>query len=218
MLYIIATPIGNLEDITLRALSTLKKVSLILCEDTRRSKKLLSHYNIETQTSSYNDTNCKYKTKHVIDILKQDKDIALVSDSGTPGISDPGFYLVRECVKENIQVSPIPGTSAITASLPCSGLPTDKFSFLGFIPKTSGKKQRFLEEIKDTDHTAIFYESPHRIIKTLNLMSEIIPDKKLVIARELTKKFEEFIRGTVKEVYEETKDKKIKGEIVLILN
>ena len=214
-LYIVSTPIGNIEDITLRALNTLKSVRLIMCEDTRRTKILLKHYNIETETSSYNDNNCRTKTKHVIDILKQD-DVAIVSDSGTPGISDPGFYLVRECVKENIQIIPIPGPTASITALISSGLPTDRFTFLGFIPKTQGKKEKFLKELPD--HTVIFYESPYRIKKTLALMKEILPDKQLVIARELTKKFEEFIRGTVKDIYEKTKDKQLKGEIVLIVN
>jgi len=215
MLYIIATPIGNLKDITLRALEILKQVDLILAEDTRRTGKLLHHYGISNKMLSYNDINKKQRTKKIIELLKQGKDIALVSDSGTPGISDPGFYITREAIKNNIQIFPIPGPTAFVAALICSGLPTDKFSFYGFLPKKQGQKTKILQNIQQT---TIFYESPHRIQKTLKLMNDIIPEKDLVIARELTKKFEEFIRGTVKEVYAKLKNKKIKGELVLILH
>ena len=218
MLYIISTPIGNLKDITLRALDILREVDLILAEDTRRTGILLNEYLIRNkQILSYNDINKTRRTRQVIELLKQGKDIALVSDSGTPGFSDPGFYLVREAVKYNIQISPIPGPTAHIAALVCSGLPTDKFGFFGFLPKKEGKKREVFEWISKTDSlTFIYYESPHRILKTLRLMNEIIPDKNIVIARELTKKFEEFIRGKVKEVYH--KVKKIKGEIVLLIN
>jgi len=220
MLFIVATPIGNLKDITLRAIDTLREADLILAEDTRRTGILLREYMIkDKQILSYNDTNKTRRTKQAIELLKQGKDIALVSDSGTPGISDPGFFLVREAVKHNIQISPIPGPSAPIAALVCSGLPTDKFGFFGFLPKKESKKRDVFEWISKTENlTFIYYESPHRIIKTLELMDEIIPDKKIVIARELTKKFEEFIRGTVKGVYNAVKNKKIKGEIVLIIN
>lgn len=219
MLYIISTPIGNLKDITLRALDTLKNVDLILAEDTRRTGVLLKKHEIKNKLISYNDFNKVKRTKSAIELLKQGKDIALVSDSGTPGISDPGFYLVREAVKYNIQISPIPGPCALISALTCSGLPTDKFGFFGFFPKKESKKREILFWLsKSNNLTHIYYESPHRILKTLALMNEMIPEKNIVIARELTKKFEEFIRGTVKEVYEKVKDKKLKGEIVLLIN
>lgn len=215
MLYIVATPIGNLKDITLRALDVLKEVDLVLAEDTRRTGLLLNKYEIKNKLSSFNDFNKEKKTPEVIKSLKEGKKIALVSDAGTPGVSDPGFYLVREAVKEDILVSPIPGACAFVSGLVCSGLPTNKFSFFGFIGKKEGKKKEFFKEIKGT---TVFYESPHRIVKTLKVMNEIIPDKQMVIARELTKKFEEFIRGSVKEVYLKLKDKKIKGELIVVVN
>lgn len=215
MLYIISTPIGNLKDITLRAIDTLREVDLILAEDTRRTGILLKEYLIKNKLLSYNDMNKTRRTKEAIQLLKQGKDLALVSDSGTPGISDPGFYLIREAIKYNIQISPIPGPCALISALVCSGLPTDSFIFYGFIPKKQGQKKRFLEQLPET--TVIFYESPHRIIKTLKLMNEIMPKKQIVIGRELTKRFEEFIRGTVKGVYNKLKEKQLKGEIVVII-
>jgi len=218
MLYIVSTPIGNLKDITLRAIDTLREADLILAEDTRRTKILLNEYLIKgKEIISYNDINKTRVTKQAIELLRKGKDLALVSDSGTPGISDPGFYLVREAVKYNIQISPIPGPTAHIAALVCSGLPTDKFGFFGFLPKKEKKLRDVLFWLSKTENlTFIYYESPHRIIRTLRLMNEIIPEKNIVIARELTKKFEEFIRGKVKEVYH--KVKKLKGEIVLIIN
>jgi len=217
MLYIVSTPIGNLKDITFRAIDTLREVDLILAEDTRRTSILLKRWMIkDKKIISYNDINKTRRTQEAIEILKQGKDIALVSDSGTPGISDPGFYLVREAIKYNIQISPIPGACALISALVCSGLATDKFEFYGFIPKKENKKKQFFQKLKET--TTIFYESPHRIIKTLKLMNDMIPDKNIVIARELTKKFEEFIRGTVKSVYNNLKNKQIKGEIVVVIH
>ncbi|MCK4589067.1 MAG: 16S rRNA (cytidine(1402)-2'-O)-methyltransferase [Nanoarchaeota archaeon] len=215
MLYIVATPIGNLKDITFRAIDVLRNVDLILAEDTRRTGILLKEYKIKGKMISFNDFNKEKKTASVIEMLKKGKEIALVSDAGTPGISDPGFYLVRECVKGGIKIIPVPGACALISGLVCSGLPTDKFSFFGFIPKKEGKKKEFF---KGVSGTTVFYESPHRLLKTLKLMNEMIPNKNVVIARELTKKFEEFIRGTVAEVYLELKDKKIKGEIVVVIN
>lgn len=215
MLYIVATPIGNLKDITFRAIDALREVDLILAEDTRRTGILLKRWLIKDKKMlSYNDANKTRRTKEAINLLKQGKDIALVSDSGTPGISDPGFYLIREAVKYNIQISPIPGPTALISALVCSGLPTDKFEFYGFIPKKESQKKKFFKNLGDK--TVVFYESPHRIIKTLKIMNDVIPEKQIVIARELTKKFEEFIRGTVKGVYLKLKDKKIKGEIVVV--
>ncbi|MBT3465090.1 16S rRNA (cytidine(1402)-2'-O)-methyltransferase [archaeon] len=214
----ISTPIGNIEDITYRAIRILQECNVIFCEDTRRTGKLLSHYKIKNKLDTYNDINKKRRTPIIVELLKNGNDIALVSDSGTPGINDPGFYLIRECINQNIDIVPIPGPSSILAGLVCSGLPTDKFTFLGFIPKTSGKRLKLIESLKEKDETIILLESPHRIQKTLKAMSETIPEKNIVIARELTKKFEEFIRGSVLEVYEKIKDRTIKGEIVLVVN
>lgn len=215
MLYIIATPIGNLEDITLRAIRMLKEVDYILAEDTRRTGKLLSHYQIKNKMVSYNDINKKRKTPFILQELQQGKNIALVSDAGTPGISDPGFYLVRACRENNLDVSCIPGPNAAITALVASGLPTDQFSFYGFIPKSPGKKKKLLQKISEREETAILYESPHRIEKTLTLINETMPQKQVVVARELTKKFEEYKRGTAKEILNQ--NKKIKGEITLII-
>ena len=213
MIYVVATPIGNLKDITFRAVEILKGVDLILAEDTRRTGVLLNHYKIKKKMISYNDFNKEKKTPEVIKLLEEGKEIALVSDAGTPGISDPGFYLVRECVNKGVGVSPVPGACAFVSAIVCSGLATDKFSFFGFLPKKEGKKKEFFSKLKGT---AVFYESPHRILKTLKVMSLIIPDRQVVIGRELTKKFEEFIRGSAAEVYLKLKDKKIKGEIMVM--
>ena len=217
VLYLVSTPIGNLEDITLRALRILKQVDLIAAEDTRQTRKLLSHYKIRNRITSFNDNNKDRKTPLIINKLNQGQSIAVVSDAGTPGISDPGFYLVRECVKQNIVVVPVPGPSSFIAALVSSGLPTDSFSFYGFLPKKEKKKRDFFEAIKDKKETVVVYESPYRIIKTLELMVETIPNHNVVVARELTKIFEEFVRGKPKEVLEHFKSKNIKGEFVLVI-
>jgi len=218
-LYIVSTPIGNLQDITFRAIETLNQSDIILAEDTRRTFILLNHYNIENKKlTSFNDFNKEKKSNYIINELKQNKNISIVSDSGTPGISDPGFYLVRECVRNNIQVIPIPGPTAAISALVSSGFPTDSFVFYGFIPKKEKAKTDFFNEIKNNSKTTIIYESPYRLIKTLRVMAEIMPDKEICIARELTKKFEEFIRGNTKDIYEKLKDKVIKGEITIVLD
>ncbi|MBW2983906.1 16S rRNA (cytidine(1402)-2'-O)-methyltransferase [Candidatus Woesearchaeota archaeon] len=214
-LYIVATPIGNLEDISFRAIKVLNEVDLILAEDTRRTSILLNHYKVKNKIESFNDFNKEKKTPSIIEQLKNNKRIAIVSDSGTPGISDPGFYLVREAVKEGIDIVPIPGANAAITALVSSGFATDKFMFLGFLPKKENRLKKSLMEIKKNNITTIFYESPYRIEKTLRLMSEIIPDKKICIARELTKKFEEFIRGTASEILK--KKPKFKGEITVVV-
>lgn len=217
-LYIVSTPIGNLKDITLRALDTLKEADLILAEDTRRTRILLNTYEIKSkQLISFNDFDKEKKTPHVINELKKDKKIAMVSDSGTPGISDPGFYLTREAVKNNIDVIPIPGPTAMVSALVASGFATDSFVFYGFAPKKDKAKRDFFNELKKSNKTTLIYESPHRILKTLKAMAEIIPEKNICIAREMTKKFEEFIRGSAKQVYEKLKDKNIKGEITIVI-
>ena len=218
-LYIVSTPIGNLKDITFRAIETLQNSDIILAEDTRRTSILLNHYNIKNKRLiSFNDNNKLQKSPQIIEELHSGTNISIVSDSGTPGISDPGFYLARESVKNNIQIIPIPGPTASIAALISSGFPTDSFTFYGFISKKEKAKTELLNEIKNSNKTSIIYESPYRLIKTLKLMSEIMPEKQLCIARELTKKFEEFIRGTSKELYEKLKDKAIKGEITIVIN
>jgi 16S rRNA (cytidine1402-2'-O)-methyltransferase len=214
MIYIISTPIGNLGDITVRAIDTLNSVDLILAEDTRRTGILLQKYNIKTRMMSYNDNNKERRIQELSEQLPT-RNIALVSDAGTPGINDPGFCLVRHCVRNNIPITHIPGPSSILAALVCSGLPTDKFCFIGFLPKKEKRKREILDNLPAM--TVIAFESPHRLLETLELMSMLAPDRPVVIARELTKKFEEFIRGNPKELYEKLKDKEIKGEIVLVI-
>ncbi|MFN4226700.1 MAG: 16S rRNA (cytidine(1402)-2'-O)-methyltransferase [Candidatus Ratteibacteria bacterium] len=215
MLYIVATPIGNIKDITLRGLEILKEVDLILCEDTRETSKLLNHYNIKKPLLSYYREIEKKKVAKVIELLKEGKDIALVCDRGTPGISDPAYILVNEAYKNNIKVIPIPGPSALTAAMSISGFPLNKVYFLGFLPKKENEKRKIFKELKD--ETIIFFESVHRIEKTMNLLYEIMPEKEIFIGRELTKFFEEIIRGKVKEVYEIFKKAKKKGEFVIII-
>tara|TARA_Y100000310_G_scaffold29633_1_gene28182 strand:+ start:10241 stop:10900 length:660 start_codon:yes stop_codon:yes gene_type:complete len=217
-LYIISTPIGNLKDITFRAIETLSEVDLILAEDTRRTQTLLTHYDIVKPLESFNDHNKEHSTPTIINKLKKQKSIALVSDSGTPCISDPGFYLVREATKNKIQISPIPGPNAALAALTISGLPTDKFTFHGFPPKKIKAKELFFINIKHSKTTSIIYESPHRIQKTLALMAKVMPKSNIVIARELTKKFEETYRGTAKELAETLAKKSLKGEITIVIH
>ena len=214
-IYIVSTPIGNRQDITLRALEIFTKLDYLLCEDTRKTKQLLDFYQIKPLPIlvSFYEPVEEQKIPEVIVWLKAGKSVGLVTNAGTPLISDPGFKLVRECVKENIQVVPIPGASALLAALVVSGLPTDKFTFLGFLPKKVGKKEKLLKEAK---YTVIAYESPYRIIKTLELLQKLMPEKQVVICRELTKKFEEVVRGKPEELLEKMRDRKIKGEIVLM--
>lgn len=216
-LYIVSTPIGNLEDITLRALSILKEVDLIACEDTRRTGILLNHYQIKNHLTSYHEFNKLRRTPEILELLKQGKSVALVSDAGTPGISDPGFYLIRAAIEKNYRVIPIPGASAILAGIVVSGLPSDRFAFEGFLPKREGRKKKKLEDLKFEERTMIFYDSPNRVKKTLNDMMEIFADRKIVLVRELTKKFEETIRGKISEIIEILEQREVKGEIVLIV-
>lgn len=216
-LYIVSTPIGNLEDITLRALSVLKEVDLIACEDTRRTGILLNHYQIKNRLISYHEYNKVQRTPEILESLRQRNSIALVSDAGTPGISDPGYYLIRAAIENNYKVIPIPGASAIMAGIVISGLPSDRFAFEGFLPKREGRKRKKLEDLKLETRTMIFYDSPNRIKRTLNDMLEIFSDRKIVLVRELTKKFEEAIRGKISEIIEILEKRELKGEIVLIV-
>ena len=216
-LFIVATPIGNLEDITFRAVRILSEVDLIAAEDTRRSKILLTKYDINTPMTSYHKFNIKSKTPHLIKLLEQGKKIALVSDSGMPGISDPGYELIRESVGQGIRVEPIPGPSAAITALAVSGLPTDKFIFEGFLPKKPGKKTKRLKELKSEKATIIIYESPYRIVKTLEDIKEKLGDRPVAVCREMTKKFEEIIRGKAGEVLEKFRERKPKGEVVVVV-
>jgi len=216
-LYLIPTPIGNLEDITLRALRILKEVNIVLAEDTRTSRKLFSHYDIDTNIAPYHMHN-EYKVlQKWIDRIKSGKTIALVSDAGTPAISDPGFLLVRECVKNDIEVDCLPGATAFVPALVNSGIPSDKFVFEGFLPVKKGRQKR-LKLLSEEERTIIFYESPHRIVKTLSLFCEFFgEDRKVSVSREISKMFEETKRGSAKEVMEYFEQKKPKGEFVIIL-
>jgi len=214
MLHIISTPIGNLKDITYRAIELLGSVDLVAAEDTRRTGKLLKAYSISTKLASYNDINKKRMTPHLIKLLKEGKDIAIVSDAGTPGINDPAFYIVREAASAGIQISPVPGPCAAIAALVASGCPTDSFGFYGFLPKKTKKMEDFLRALPE--HTVICYESCYSVKKTLEIMNRIIPERKICVAREITKMHEEFIRGTPCEVLERLKT--IKGEFVVLIS
>ena len=217
ILYICGTPIGNLEDITLRALKILKKVKLIAAEDTRHTKKLLNHFQINTKVSSYYEYNKFIKAPHLVEILKNGQDIALVSDAGMPGISDPGYVLVNLALKNNIKIIPVPGVSALITALVVSGLPTDKFVFEGFLPRKIKERKRYFKSIENEERTIIFYETPHRLKRALKDMLEIWEERRIVIARELTKMYEEVIRGKLSQVLTEISTKEIKGEITLIV-
>jgi len=217
ILYIVATPIGNLEDVTKRALRILSEVDLILCEDTRITKKLLDYYQIKTPTMSYHQHSKLQKIDYIINFLKKGKNVALVSDAGTPGISDPGNKLVELVTRElgdKVKVISIPGPSALTAAVSLSGLPMDRFLFLGFLP-TKKKRKKFFEQIRSSKYPIIFYESPHRIIKTLKEVG--FSDKKVAVCRELTKKFETIYRGTIGEVLGQIKKDTTRGEFVVII-
>lgn len=231
-LFIVATPIGNLEDISLRAIRILQEVDLILCEDTRVTRKLLSRYNIETPVLSYHQHSSIKKMEQIKSLVEEGKNLALVSDSGTPGISDPGNKLISFLINEgnsltdlediDLKIIPIPGCSALLAAACISGFPIDKFTFLGF-PPNKNKRNRFFKELiyqlQTFQHPVIFYESSHRILKTLEEIYNKIPDSnyKMVVCRELTKKFETTYRGTIKEVIEKIKHDKIKGEFTIII-
>jgi len=224
ILYIVATPIGNLKDISLRALEVLKEVDLILCEDTRTTKKLLDRYQIKTSTLSYYQHSKIQKIEYILQLLKEGKNLALVSDAGTPGISDSGNKLVQEVIKslsDQVEIVPIPGPSAVAAAASISGFPMDKFLFLGF-PPTKKKRKKFFEEVINAKYPVILYESPYRILKTLNELKMINDKLSVVVCRELTKKFGTIYRGTINQIIEKIlEDKigdKIKGEFVIMIN
>jgi 16S rRNA (cytidine1402-2'-O)-methyltransferase len=218
-LFLVATPIGNLSDITHRALQVLKEVDLIACEDTRHTHKLLNHYGINTKTISYHEHNEQQRSSQLIDMLQQGSNIAVVSDAGTPSISDPGFRLVRAAIENDITVVPVPGPSALISALVAAGLPTDEFFFGGFLPSRSNARRARLNELRAVPGTLIFYEAPHRLATTLKDAYEILGEREAVVARELTKVHEEIKRGRLSELaaaYANEKD--IRGEIVLLID
>lgn len=218
-LFLVGTPIGNLEDISYRAVRTLKEADLIACEDTRQTQKLLNHYGIETHTTSYHEHNELTRSAELVMQMEQGRSIALVSDAGMPGISDPGFRLVTLAIRHHISVVPIPGPSAFLSALVASGLPTDAFRYLGFLPSKEGQRAKLLEGLRHSTRTLIFYEAPHRLAESLEEVVQILgPVRPVVVARELTKLHEEFMRGTAEEVLNQVRARgEVKGEITLLI-
>jgi 16S rRNA (cytidine1402-2'-O)-methyltransferase len=216
-LYLVSTPIGNLEDITLRAIKVLRRVDLIAAEDTRRARKLLVRYKVQAPLTSFFEHNEPAKKDALVRRLIEGNDIALISDAGTPGVSDPGFRLIQGAIEEGIGVIPIPGPSAHVAALVVSGLPTDSFHFFGFLPPKGAKRRKRLEELKELRGTIILYESPHRLLRTLEDVKAMCGDRQVVVARELTKLYEEVIRGPITEVLAGLGGRTIKGEITIVV-
>ncbi|OGC92008.1 MAG: 16S rRNA (cytidine(1402)-2'-O)-methyltransferase [candidate division Zixibacteria bacterium RBG_16_48_11] len=216
-LYLVSTPIGNLSDMSFRAIEILKSVSIIAAEDTRHTGLLLAHYEIKNQLTSYHDFNKNLRAPRLIEELMAGKSVAVVCDAGTPGVSDPAYLLVNLAIQNSIEIVPIPGPTAFVAALTVSGLPTDRFVFEGFLPVKSGKRGKRLQFLKDESRTMIFYESPYRVLKTLDAMYEIFGDRRISVSRELTKKFEETKRGKISELKEQLGGKSIKGEFVLVV-
>ena len=215
-LFVVGTPIGNLEDITLRAISTLQDVDFVLAEDTRNSKKLLTAHNINTKMISYHEHSNEKEIKRIIDILLGGKNLALISDAGTPTISDPGYGLIRDCIRQEIKIIPIPGASAITTAMSVSGLPSDSFTFYGFLSQKIGRLNK-IKELLSIDNTIILFESPFRLEKTLNQLKEYLGNRSVVVGRELTKLYEEIIRGNLDDVIKYFSKSKVKGEIVIMI-
>jgi len=218
MLYVVATPIGNLADITLRAVEILKSADVIAAEDTRRSGMLLKHFEIKKPFVSYHEHNEATRTLQLVERLARGENIALISDAGTPGLSDPGLRLIRECIKRQLPFTIVPGASSILAALIGSGFSTEKFFLGGFLPVKPGQRERELQAAAERDETAIFFESPYRLTKTLTACIDVMPDRQLCVARELTKKFEEFRRGTASELLAHYQAHPPKGEIVLVIS
>ena len=217
MLYLVPTPLGNLKDITLRSLEVLQQVDVILCEDTRTSSRLLNHYNIQKPVSPYHQHNEHKIVQHIVDQLRAGKTMALITDAGTPGISDPAFLLVRECIKQEVKVECLPGAAAFVPALVNSGIPTNRFCFEGFIPLKKGR-QTLLKSLVEEERTMVFYESPMRLVKTLEEFAQYFgAERECCVSRELTKMFEENKRGTLREVADHFKAKTVKGEIVIVV-
>jgi len=217
ILYLCGTPIGNLEDITIRAVNILKEVDLIAAEDTRHTRKLLNHFQISTPVTSYYEHNQGEKAPYLIEKIKCGTKVALVSDAGMPGISDPGYLLVKLALKHKIKVVAIPGVTALITALVISGLPTNQFIFGGFLPRKSIERRRFLRQLTNEDKTIIFYETPHRLLKALEDILELWGDRKIALARELTKRYEEVKRGTISQILDILKKEEIRGEITLVI-
>ena len=218
ILYVVATPIGNLEDISLRALRILKEVDLIAAEDTRHTRNLLSHYDIRTALTSYHEHNEKTQAEKLVEKLRRGEDIALVCDAGTPVISDPGYRLVVEALSAGLRVIPLPGPSAVATVLSASGLPTDRFIFEGFLPAKKQERETRLQSLRAESRTMVFYEAPHRLQESLAAMRRILGDRDIVVAREVSKIHEEFLRGTLNEVIAELAERDVKGEITVVVH
>jgi 16S rRNA (cytidine1402-2'-O)-methyltransferase len=216
-LYLVATPIGNLEDITLRALRTLKECDVVAAEDTRRSGQLLKHFGISKPLLSYFQFNEARRSEEIIARLRGGERVALITDAGSPGISDPGERVVRAAIAAGLRVESVPGPSAVVAALTASGLPTEEFHFIGFLPHKSGQRRNKLESLKSFDGTLVLYESPYRIEKLLGELLEIFPNRSVVLARELTKKFEEFVRGKPADLLDALRKRSVKGEFVVLV-
>jgi 16S rRNA (cytidine1402-2'-O)-methyltransferase len=217
-LYLVATPIGNLEDITLRALRVLKECDVVAAEDTRHSGQLLKHFSISKPLLSYFQFNEAKRSEEIIERLRRGEKVALVTDAGSPGISDPGERVVKAALQAGLRVEAIPGPCALIAALTASGLPTDEFHFIGFLPHKSGQRRKQLENLKPFSGTLVLYESPYRIEKLLNELNAVFPERLIVLARELTKKFEEFLRGKPSELLELLKSRSLKGEFVVLVS
>lgn len=217
ILYIVATPIGNLEDMTFRAVRTLKEADLIAAEDTRHSRKLLAHFGITTPLTSYYDHNQALKGERILKTLQEGRQVALISDAGTPCISDPGYQLVRDALSAGITVAPIPGACAAIAALSAAGLPTNAFTFAGFPPNKEGKRRSFLASLTSAQGTVVLYEAPHRLKATLADIAVVLGERRVVVARELTKLYEECLRGTASAVREQVQDGRERGEVVLLI-
>lgn len=216
-LYLVATPIGNLEDMTLRAIRVLKECDVVAAEDTRRSGQLLKHFGLSKPMLSYFQFNEAKRSEEIIERLRRGEKIALVTDAGSPGISDPGERVVKAAITAGYRVEAVPGACALVAGITASGLPTNEFHFIGFLPHKSGQRRNKLESLKAFDGTLVLYESPYRIEKVLVELSEVFPERQVVLARELTKKFEEFLRGKPAELIEQTKKRSLKGEFVVMI-
>jgi 16S rRNA (cytidine1402-2'-O)-methyltransferase len=218
ILYVVATPIGNLEDISLRALRILKEVDLIAAEDTRHTRNLLTHYDIRTALTSYHEHNEKAQAAKLVEKLRRGENIALVSDAGTPAISDPGYRLVVEALRAGFQVVPLPGPSAVAAVLSASGLPTDRFVFEGFLPAKKQERETRLKSLRAENRTVVFYEAPHRLQESLSDMLHLLGDREIVVAREVSKIHEEYLRGTIAEVISQLGERDVKGEITVVVH
>ena len=216
-LYLVPTPIGNLGDITQRALDVMEKSALVACEDTRVSGRLLAHFGLKKKLISYHDFNEERRLPQLLEVLNAGDDVAVITDAGSPGLSDPAFRIIRAAIANNITVSPLPGANAVIPALTGSGLPLDRFFFDGFLPNKSGARKNRLDKLKELEHTLIFYESPHRVKKVVAEMLEVLGDRRACLAREISKLHEEFIRGSLSEILTIIEPRSIKGEIVLVV-